>query len=185
MCGNKEHIILSGGFAFSGGLLLSVQDSASAEEVEPVTQPDPCLGSDSTSNILSSGECDRVFIITVYYLNSIICLYFVQYHHSIIALFFAYIKYIYCMSSWSWTLQASGSNLSLFHFVHVLRNVDLKPKTLICFLLYFKLTEIFISKICQLNFPLLYRIDMTTILRENCIWTWAPFTFVMFVFKTI
>lgn len=59
MCGNKGHIILSVGLAFSGGLLLSVQDSASAEEVEPVTQPDPCLGSDSTSNILSSGECDK------------------------------------------------------------------------------------------------------------------------------
>lgn len=39
-----------------GGLLLSVQDSASAEEVEPVTQPDPGPGSDSTSNILSSAS---------------------------------------------------------------------------------------------------------------------------------
>jgi hypothetical protein len=65
ICGNKEHFMLSVGFAFLGGLLLSVQDSASAEEVERVTQPDPGPGSDTTSNILSSGECGRVFIMTV------------------------------------------------------------------------------------------------------------------------
>jgi hypothetical protein len=173
------------GFAFSGGLLLSVQDSASAEEVEPVTQPDPGPGSDSTSNILSSGECGRVFIITVCYLNSIISLYFLQYYRSVNALFSAYIKYIWCMISWSWTSQASGSNLSLFHFVHMLRSIGLKSRTLICFLLYFKLTEIFISKICQLNFPLLYRINMTTVWRGNYIWSWALFTFVMLVSKTV
>ncbi|XP_069691801.1 ral GTPase-activating protein subunit beta isoform X2 [Periplaneta americana] len=39
-----------------GGLLLSVQDSASAEEVEQVTQPDPGPGSDTTSNLLSSAS---------------------------------------------------------------------------------------------------------------------------------
>jgi hypothetical protein len=49
-------------FAFSGGLLLSVQDSASAEEVEQVTQPDPGPGSDTTSNLLSSGECNEVYV---------------------------------------------------------------------------------------------------------------------------
>jgi len=39
---------------FSGALLLSVQDSAAAEEVEQVTQPDT-VASDSTTNLLSSG----------------------------------------------------------------------------------------------------------------------------------
>jgi hypothetical protein len=74
----KQHVILFVGSAFSGGLLLSVQDSASAEEVEPVTQPDPGPGSDTTSNILSSGECGGVVIIIVYCLDSIVCLHFVQ-----------------------------------------------------------------------------------------------------------
>ncbi|XP_021916328.1 ral GTPase-activating protein subunit beta isoform X3 [Zootermopsis nevadensis] len=39
-----------------GGLLLSVQDSASAEEVEQVTQPDTGPCSDTTSNLLSSAS---------------------------------------------------------------------------------------------------------------------------------
>ncbi|XP_049763292.1 ral GTPase-activating protein subunit beta isoform X1 [Schistocerca cancellata] len=39
-----------------GGLMLSVQDSASAEEVEQVTQPDVGPGSDTTSNLLSSAS---------------------------------------------------------------------------------------------------------------------------------
>ncbi|KAJ9585303.1 hypothetical protein L9F63_002888 [Diploptera punctata] len=39
-----------------GGLLLSVQDSAAAEEAEQVTQPDPCPGSDTASNLLSSAS---------------------------------------------------------------------------------------------------------------------------------
>jgi len=39
---------------FSGALLLSVQDSAAAEEVEQVTQPDT-VANDSTTNLLSSG----------------------------------------------------------------------------------------------------------------------------------
>jgi len=51
------------GLPFSGGLLLSVQDSASAEEVEQVTQPDLGPGSDTTSNLLSSGKCSIIFII--------------------------------------------------------------------------------------------------------------------------
>jgi len=37
-----------------GALLLSVQDSAAAEEVEQVTQPD-VVANDSTTNLLSSG----------------------------------------------------------------------------------------------------------------------------------
>lgn len=37
-----------------GGLLLSVQDSAAAEEVEQVTQPD-AVPNDTTVNLLSSG----------------------------------------------------------------------------------------------------------------------------------
>ncbi|XP_033610459.1 ral GTPase-activating protein subunit beta isoform X8 [Cryptotermes secundus] len=49
-----------------GGLLLSVQDSAIAEEVEPVTQPDTCLGSDSTSNILSSDSAHALFVRATY-----------------------------------------------------------------------------------------------------------------------
>jgi hypothetical protein len=57
ICGTREQVSPSVRFAFSGGLLLSVQDSASAEEVEQVTQPDPVPGSDTTSNLLSSGEC--------------------------------------------------------------------------------------------------------------------------------
>lgn len=78
----KQHVILSVGSAFSGGLLLSVQDSASAEEVEPVTQPDPGPGSDTTSNILSSGECGGVVIILVivYCLKPIVSLHFVQHY---------------------------------------------------------------------------------------------------------
>lgn len=45
------------GFNFSGGLLLSVQDSAAFEEMDQVTQPDvmSATGSDTTSNLLSSG----------------------------------------------------------------------------------------------------------------------------------
>ncbi|PNF19188.1 hypothetical protein B7P43_G09608, partial [Cryptotermes secundus] len=66
MFGSEEHFILSVGFAFSGGLLLSVQDSAIAEEVEPVTQPDTCLGSDSTSNILSSDSAHALFVRATY-----------------------------------------------------------------------------------------------------------------------
>lgn len=56
-------------FAFSGGLLLSVQDSASAEEVEQVTQPDPGPGSDTTSNLLSSGECSEVYVFIALWLH--------------------------------------------------------------------------------------------------------------------
>ncbi|KAF4523460.1 hypothetical protein B566_EDAN008869 [Ephemera danica] len=37
-----------------GGLLLSVQDSAAAEEAEQVMQPESAVGPDSTSNLLSS-----------------------------------------------------------------------------------------------------------------------------------
>lgn len=37
-----------------GALLLSVQDSAVAEEVEQVTQPE-AVANDSTTNLLSSG----------------------------------------------------------------------------------------------------------------------------------
>lgn len=66
ICGTKVQVNPSVIFAFSGGLLLSVQDSATAEEVEQVTQPDPVPGSDSTSNLLSSGECIRSYI-AVYY----------------------------------------------------------------------------------------------------------------------
>ncbi|CAG2056843.1 unnamed protein product [Timema podura] len=44
-------------FSIAGGLLLCVQDSAAAEEVEQVTQPNNTgPGSDTTSNLLSSGE---------------------------------------------------------------------------------------------------------------------------------
>lgn len=39
---------------YLGGLLLSVQDSAAAEEVEQVTQPD-AVPNDTTVNLLSSG----------------------------------------------------------------------------------------------------------------------------------
>jgi len=60
--GTREQVSPSLIFAFSGGLLLSVQDSASAEEVEQVTQPDTVPGSDTTSNLLSSGECIRAYI---------------------------------------------------------------------------------------------------------------------------
>jgi len=66
VCGTREQVSPSVIFAFSGGLLLSVQDSASAEEVEQVTQPDPVPGSDTTSNLLSSGECIGAYI-AVYY----------------------------------------------------------------------------------------------------------------------
>lgn len=41
-------------YLFVGALLLSVQDSAAAEEVEQVTQPDTVVH-DSTVNLLSSG----------------------------------------------------------------------------------------------------------------------------------
>lgn len=41
-------------YCFLGALLLSVQDSAAAEEVEQVTQPDT-IAHDSTVNLLSSG----------------------------------------------------------------------------------------------------------------------------------
>lgn len=43
-----------------GGLLLSVQDSAAAEEVEQVTQPD-IIPNDNTTNLLSSGESLNFF----------------------------------------------------------------------------------------------------------------------------
>jgi len=67
VCGTREQVSSpSVIFTFSGGLLLSVQDSASAEEVEQVTQPDPVPGSDTTSNLLSSGECIGAYI-AVYY----------------------------------------------------------------------------------------------------------------------
>lgn len=44
-------------FNFIGGLLLSVQDSAVFEDMDQVTQPDvmSATGSDTTSNLLSSG----------------------------------------------------------------------------------------------------------------------------------
>jgi hypothetical protein len=51
-----------------------VQDSASAEEVEQVTQPDPGPGSDTTSNLLSSGECSGGFI-SVHYLDINVCVF--------------------------------------------------------------------------------------------------------------
>ena len=70
ICVTREQVSPSVRFAFSGGLLLSVQDSASAEEVEQVTQPDPVPGSDTTSNLLSSGECIGLYV-TVYYWTSV------------------------------------------------------------------------------------------------------------------
>lgn len=39
-----------------GGLLLSVQDSAAAEEAEQVTQPDSTISNETTTNLLSSGK---------------------------------------------------------------------------------------------------------------------------------
>ena len=48
-------------FSFLGALLLSVQDSAAAEEVEQVTQPD-ALAHDSAVNLLSSGLLFRVLL---------------------------------------------------------------------------------------------------------------------------
>lgn len=44
-------------FIFLGGLLLSVQDSAAAEEVEQVTQPDITgyIPNSTPTNLLSSG----------------------------------------------------------------------------------------------------------------------------------
>lgn len=49
-----------------GGLMLSVQDSASAEEVEQVTQPDLGPGSDTTSNLLSSDSAHALFVRATY-----------------------------------------------------------------------------------------------------------------------
>jgi hypothetical protein len=40
----------------AGGLMLSVQDSATTEESEKVTQPDNYMGPESASNLLSSGK---------------------------------------------------------------------------------------------------------------------------------
>ncbi|GFG30495.1 hypothetical protein Cfor_08118 [Coptotermes formosanus] len=91
-----------------GGLLLSVQDSASAEEVEQVTQPDPGPGSDTTSNLLSSGECGGAFI-TVYYLDISVCLYSA---HAL----FVRATYLVChrlISSWKTDLNVSLAALEL------------------------------------------------------------------------
>lgn len=50
--------------SFLGALLLSVQDSAAAEEVEQVTQPDTVVH-DSTANLLSSGLSSFVIQLTL------------------------------------------------------------------------------------------------------------------------
>lgn len=41
---------------FAGGLMLSVQDSATTEESEKVLQPENVMGPESASNLLSSGK---------------------------------------------------------------------------------------------------------------------------------
>jgi len=81
--GAREQVSPSVTFAFSGGLLLSVQDSASAEEVEQVTQPDAVPGSDTTSNLLSSGEYIRAYI-TVFYWTALFSCVLSKYHSDII-----------------------------------------------------------------------------------------------------
>ncbi|XP_011343434.1 ral GTPase-activating protein subunit beta isoform X5 [Ooceraea biroi] len=48
-----------------GALLLSVQDSAAAEEVEQVTQPDT-VANDSTANLLSSDSAHALFVRATY-----------------------------------------------------------------------------------------------------------------------
>ncbi|XP_032672047.1 ral GTPase-activating protein subunit beta isoform X4 [Odontomachus brunneus] len=49
-----------------GALLLSVQDSAEAEEVEQVTQPD-VVANDSTTNLLSSDSAHALFVRATYF----------------------------------------------------------------------------------------------------------------------
>lgn len=57
---------------FKGGLMLSVQDSATAEEVEQVTQPDVGLGSDTASNLLSSGIMKKIEIIPMNFILTLL-----------------------------------------------------------------------------------------------------------------
>jgi hypothetical protein len=177
----KQHDILSVGPPFSGGLLLSVQDSASAEEVEPVTQPDPGPGSDTTSNILSSGECGRVVMILVYCLNSIVCLHFVQNYRSIVALFLACVVLYYEIGHYVHLDQISrcfilSTSLEVYFW---------NPRYWVDSYCILSRQNNFISKLYQLDFPYLCRIDVTTILRENCIWSWVVFISIMLGLKRV